>query len=76
MAANVQDVIMLVGDSLTEGGWAQGGFAQLLAGRSQTFGGTRVSDCGSQKDTCESSMLSTVASGVIKRTGQFRFASR
>jgi len=32
MAANVQDVIMLVGDSLTEGGWAQGGFSQLLAG--------------------------------------------
>ncbi|OJA11941.1 hypothetical protein AZE42_06385 [Rhizopogon vesiculosus] len=33
MAANVQDVIMLVGDSLTQFGWAQGGFAQLLADR-------------------------------------------
>jgi len=33
MAANVQDVIMLVGDSLTQGGWEQGGFAQLLAER-------------------------------------------
>jgi len=32
MAATTQDVIMLVGDSITEGGWAQGGFAQLLAG--------------------------------------------
>ncbi|KAG2157409.1 SGNH hydrolase-type esterase domain-containing protein [Suillus clintonianus] len=31
MAANVQDVIMLVGDSLTQLGWEQGGFAQLLA---------------------------------------------
>lgn len=32
MAANIQDVIMLVGDSLTQQGWGKGGFAQLLAG--------------------------------------------
>jgi len=32
MAANVQDVIMLVGDSITQDGWSQGGIAQLLAG--------------------------------------------
>ncbi|KAI0070356.1 SGNH hydrolase [Panus rudis PR-1116 ss-1] len=31
MAANVQDVIMLVGDSLTQGGWEPHGFAQKLA---------------------------------------------
>ncbi|OAX35565.1 SGNH hydrolase [Rhizopogon vinicolor AM-OR11-026] len=33
MATNVQDVIILLGDSITKGGWAQGGFAQLLAER-------------------------------------------
>ncbi|KAG2157410.1 SGNH hydrolase-type esterase domain-containing protein [Suillus clintonianus] len=33
MAANIQDVIMLVGDSLTGRGWERGGFAQLLAER-------------------------------------------
>ncbi|OAX39179.1 hypothetical protein K503DRAFT_799840 [Rhizopogon vinicolor AM-OR11-026] len=33
MAANVQDVIMLIGDSITQNGWEQGGFAQLLAER-------------------------------------------
>ncbi|OJA11935.1 hypothetical protein AZE42_06382, partial [Rhizopogon vesiculosus] len=33
MAANVQDVIILLGDSITKGGWAQGGFAPLLAER-------------------------------------------
>ncbi|KAG2061679.1 SGNH hydrolase [Suillus hirtellus] len=31
MAANIQDVVMLVGDSLTQLGWDKGGFAQLLA---------------------------------------------
>jgi len=31
MAANVEDVIMLVGDSLTQGGWESHGFAQRLA---------------------------------------------
>ncbi|GBE82606.1 SGNH hydrolase [Sparassis crispa] len=31
MAAYVQDVIMLLGDSLTQGGWEAGGFAQRLA---------------------------------------------
>jgi len=31
MAASVQDSILLFGDSLTEGGWVEGGFAQLLA---------------------------------------------
>jgi hypothetical protein len=36
MAANVQDVVMLVGDSLTQFGWEQGGFAQLLAGTHTT----------------------------------------
>ncbi|KAG2349588.1 SGNH hydrolase [Suillus weaverae] len=33
MAANAQDVIMLVGDSLTQRGWEPGGFALLLAER-------------------------------------------
>ncbi|KAG0705027.1 SGNH hydrolase-type esterase domain-containing protein [Suillus ampliporus] len=33
MAANVQDIVMLVGDSLTQCGWEQGGFAQLLSER-------------------------------------------
>jgi hypothetical protein len=32
MAANIQDVVMLVGDSLTQLGWEQGGLAQLLSG--------------------------------------------
>jgi hypothetical protein len=32
MAANVQDLVMLVGDSLTQRGWGKGGFAHLLAG--------------------------------------------
>jgi len=31
MSANVQDVIMLLGDSLTQGGWEANGFAQRLA---------------------------------------------
>jgi len=31
MAANVQDVIMLLGDSLTQGGWEPNGFAQRLS---------------------------------------------
>ncbi|KAF8843612.1 SGNH hydrolase [Paxillus ammoniavirescens] len=31
MAANIQDVIMLFGDSLTQGGWEPLGFAQRLA---------------------------------------------
>jgi len=31
MAANTQDVIMLFGDSLTQGGWEPSGFAQRLA---------------------------------------------
>ncbi|KAI0725500.1 SGNH hydrolase [Fomitopsis betulina] len=31
MAANVQDVIMLLGDSITQGGWEPDGFAQQLA---------------------------------------------
>ncbi|EPS96029.1 hypothetical protein FOMPIDRAFT_1025526 [Fomitopsis schrenkii] len=31
MAANVQDVIMLIGDSITQGGWESHGFAQQLA---------------------------------------------
>ncbi|KAG2147129.1 SGNH hydrolase-type esterase domain-containing protein [Suillus cothurnatus] len=31
MAANIQDVVMLVGDSLTQLGWEQGGLAQLLS---------------------------------------------
>ena len=31
MAAAVQDVIMLLGDSITQGGWEPGGFAQRLA---------------------------------------------
>jgi lysophospholipase L1-like esterase len=31
MAANVQDVIMLFGDSLTQGGWEPNGFGQRLA---------------------------------------------
>jgi len=31
MAANIQDVIMLFGDSLTQGGWEPSGFAQQLA---------------------------------------------
>ncbi|KZT67829.1 SGNH hydrolase [Daedalea quercina L-15889] len=31
MAANVQDVIMLLGDSITQGGWEPHGFAQQLA---------------------------------------------
>jgi len=31
MSASVQDAILLFGDSLTEGGWVEGGFAQLLA---------------------------------------------
>ncbi|PCH38484.1 SGNH hydrolase [Wolfiporia cocos MD-104 SS10] len=31
MAANVQNVIMLVGDSITQGGWEPNGFAQQLA---------------------------------------------
>lgn len=31
MAANVQDAIMLVGDSLTQGGWEPNAFAQRLA---------------------------------------------
>ncbi|OCH95192.1 SGNH hydrolase [Obba rivulosa] len=31
MAANVEDVIMLLGDSLTQGGWQAHGFAQQLA---------------------------------------------
>lgn len=32
MAANVYDSILLFGDSITEGGWAVGAFAQRLAG--------------------------------------------
>ena len=31
MASNVQDAIMLLGDSLTQGGWEPDGFAQRLA---------------------------------------------
>ncbi|KAI6036077.1 SGNH hydrolase-type esterase domain-containing protein [Pisolithus microcarpus] len=31
MAANTHDVIMLFGDSITQGGWVPGGFAQRLA---------------------------------------------
>lgn len=31
MAANVQDVIMLFGDSITQGGWDDGGFGQKLS---------------------------------------------
>jgi hypothetical protein len=31
MAAAVQDVIMLLGDSITQGGWEPGAFAQRLA---------------------------------------------
>ena len=32
MAANILDSIVLFGDSLTEVGWMEGGFAHLLAG--------------------------------------------
>lgn len=31
MAADLQDVIMLLGDSLTQGGWEPHGFATKLA---------------------------------------------
>ncbi|KAF8325441.1 SGNH hydrolase-type esterase domain-containing protein [Cantharellus anzutake] len=31
MAANIQDSILLFGDSITQSGWCEGGFAQLLA---------------------------------------------
>lgn len=31
MVSNVQDSIMLLGDSLTQGGWEPNGFAQRLA---------------------------------------------
>jgi len=31
MAANALDTIMLLGDSITQGGWQAGGFAQRLA---------------------------------------------
>ena len=31
MAANVQDAIMLLGDSITQGGWVPGGFGQQLS---------------------------------------------
>lgn len=37
MSAANQDVIMLLGDSITQGGWVAGGFAQELACQSQPF---------------------------------------
>lgn len=35
MTAYVQDAIVLFGDSITQGGWAEGGIAQRLACRSR-----------------------------------------
>jgi hypothetical protein len=37
MAAAVQDVIMLLGDSITQGGWEPGAFAQRLARQCDLF---------------------------------------
>jgi hypothetical protein len=37
MAAAVQDVIMLLGDSITQGGWESGAFAQRLARQCDLF---------------------------------------
>jgi hypothetical protein len=59
MTANAQDVIMLVGDSLTQHGWKQGGFAQLLAGAQITniwwiYAGCEITSI--QRDTFGSSM--------------------
>jgi hypothetical protein len=35
MAANIQDVIMLFGDSITQGGWEEGAFGHKLSRTNQ-----------------------------------------
>lgn len=72
MAANSLDVIMTLGDSLTQGGWEPGGFTQRLACSLIIIG----SSSGGMSDmplvqmcTRESSILLTEAFLVIMLSG-------